>query len=281
MIQQSHREELLVLGKELLRLQADVRNLEVREKGSNGPVTKADLFADAWLKDFLPKILNVPVFSEEDHPFENSQDSFWLIDPIDGTKEFVAGGTDFCVCAVLFQGIEPTFSFIYSPAHSEIYWAKKGEGAFRWKRIAANNTAGNSEESSEESTVVQIFSDSKKLTGLSEAVLLVSKSHPSKKVTDFVDRLEIRNRVPMGSALKFCRIAEGNGDLNFRFSTTWDWDLAPGYLIVKESGGDVMPLTADALEFCDLSRKVGPFAAVSGSAKQLFQSRWAEIQSDY
>ncbi len=273
MIQQNHREELLVLGKELLRLQGDVRNLEVREKGSNGPVTKADLYADAWLKEFLPKILNVPVFSEEDHPFENSQDSFWLIDPIDGTKEFVAGGTDFCVCAVLFQGIDPTFSFIYSPAHSEIYWAKKGEGAFRWKE----NTA----EKNQENSVVQIFSNARRLTQLKEATLLVSKSHPSKKVTDFVDRLEIQNRVPMGSALKFCRIAEGNGDLNFRFSTTWDWDLAPGYLIVKESGGDVLPLMADALEFCDSSRKVGPFAAVSGSAKQLFQTRWAEIQSDY
>lgn len=265
MMKENHIQELLVLGQELLLLQSDLPNLEVREKGSNGPVTKADLFADRWLKNFLPKVIDIPVFSEEDHPFETETESFWLIDPIDGTKEFVAGGNDFCVCAVLFHGDQPEFSLIYSPSHSEVFWAKRGEGAFRWKK----------------NTTEQIFSDNRKLTQLTDAILLVSKSHPSKKVLDFVDQLDIQQRVPMGSALKFCRIAEGMGDLNFRFSTTWDWDLAPGYLLVKESGGDVMPLMSDVLDFCGPSRKVGPFAAVSGSAKQLFQSRLAEIRSDY
>jgi 3'(2'), 5'-bisphosphate nucleotidase len=262
MIEQQQFDAFGELGKELMSLQQDIPGLNVRQKGENGPVSAADLRADQWLKEFLPGLQDVPVYSEEDHPFVTSSGPFWLIDPIDGTKEFIAGGKDYCVCAALFEGAIPKISLIYLPAFRELFWATEGGGAFRW------NQKGKA----------QIHSDQTKLNHLREAKMLISRSHPSKRVLEFVNKLEIENSEPMGSAMKFCRIAEGAGDLNFRFSPTWDWDLAPGYLLVKESGGEVFPLLTDSLIFCDPSRKVAPFAAVSGSARKLFSSKLAEIQ---
>ncbi len=262
MIELAHFDAFLELGQEINALQQDVPGLNVRQKGDNGPVSAADLRADEWLKNFLPSLRDVPVYSEEDHPFETTSGPFWLIDPIDGTKEYIAGGKDFCVCAALFEGVTSKISVIYLPRYQQLFWAIEGGGAFRWDRDGKK----------------QIFSDQTKLNHLRDAKMLVSRSNPSKRVQEFVDKLQIQNTEPMGSAMKFCRIAEGEGDLNFRFSPTWDWDLAPGYLLVRESGGDVFPLLTESLIFCDPSRKVAPFAAVSGRAKMLFASKLAEIQ---
>jgi 3'(2'), 5'-bisphosphate nucleotidase len=256
---QGQFELLLDLGTVLLKMQKDLINLEVREKPeAGGPVSKADLYADAWLKEFLPTLLPGDCYSEEDHPFEIDKEnsSFWLIDPIDGTKDFISGGEDFCVCGVFFKKAIPQMSIIYAPAFSEVFWAKIGEGANLWNP----------------NSMKKIYSTDRKVASLRQAIVLESKSNPIKKTQEYMQKLDLINRVSMGSALKFCRIAEGKGDVSFRFSRSWDWDVAPGHLILKESGGELLPLLgAEAIEYCTESRKVVPFAAVSGSARNLVE----------
>jgi 3'(2'), 5'-bisphosphate nucleotidase len=238
------------LGDFILHLQKDISKLETKKKEGGSPVSSADLEADRRLKILLPQLVSAPVFSEEDHPYDLGEGDFWVIDPIDGTKDFLSGGKDFCVCAVFFKNTQPSISIIYAPAHGELYWAKKNAGAFLVTKQFEK----------------RIFSNQRKVENLSDSILLESRSHPDARTILLKEKSGIEKFLKMGSALKFCKIAAGEGDLSFRFTPSWDWDVAPGHLILSESGGDILALDpAKEIIYNSSVRKVHPFVAASGS----------------
>jgi 3'(2'), 5'-bisphosphate nucleotidase len=196
----------------------------VEKKGDQSPVTAADHAAHTIIMQGLghwdPAI---PIISEEgaiaDAATRASWHRFWLVDPLDGTKEFIQRNGEFTVNIALIDRGVPVLGVIYAPAMDLLYYAGEGLGA--WKRAGAD-------------TPERIYSDPP-LPGHALRVA-ESRSHPSKELEEYLATLPVKERVPAGSSLKFCRVAEGAADLYPRLGPTMEWDVAAGDCIFRNSG---------------------------------------------
>lgn len=199
----------------------------VEEKGDHGddtsPVTDADLASNQHIVKHL-KVLdpNVPIVSEElnlaDYDARKQWRRFWLVDPLDGTKEFIKGSDEFTVNIALIENREPTLGVIYVPAKDLLYYAEKGCGS--WKQEGRN-------------APVQIFSS---VPDLSRGLIVVeSRSHPSAALENYLKDLPVNERIFAGSSLKFCLVAEGVADIYPRLGPTMEWDVAAGDCIYRNS----------------------------------------------
>ncbi len=212
-------------GKLTLKYRRDPR---VAEKGDHGgatsPVTDADLASNQYIVEHLTALdPRIPIITEEsksaDYSTRENWRRFWLVDPLDGTKEFVKGSDEFTVNIALIDDLEPVLGVIYVPAQEVLYYAEKGRGS--WKQKAG-------------ASPVQIFSSTPDLgKGLT---LVESKSHPSPELEDYLKDLPVRERVSAGSSLKFCLVAEGLADIYPRMGPTMEWDVAAGDCIYRNSG---------------------------------------------
>jgi 3'(2'), 5'-bisphosphate nucleotidase len=199
---------------------------EVKTDGS--PVTEADRAAHevivTALAGFTP---GVPVVSEEaDAPaFDERRHwtRFWLVDPIDGTKEFIAANGEFTVNIALIENGEPVLGVVAAPALETLYAAGVGFGS--WKHMGSAPSAR-----------VAAGPPSAGVTRVVE-----SRSHPTPRLESFIATLGPVERIPMGSSLKFCLVAEGNADVYPRFGRTMEWDVAAGDCIFRNSGLDGRP----------------------------------------
>lgn len=199
----------------------------IAEKGDHAddtsPVTAADLEANEYivqhLKDLDPQI---PIISEEsksiDYGLRRHWRRFWLVDPLDGTKEFVRGSDEFTVNIALIEEREPTLGVIYIPAAGTLYYAEKGRGS--WKQVMGRSAT-------------RIFSH---VPDLGKGITVVeSKSHPSPDLENYLKDLPVSQRVAAGSSLKFCLVAEGIADIYPRMNPTMEWDVAAGDCIYRNS----------------------------------------------
>lgn len=205
-------------------------------KSDDSPVTLADLASHHVICDGLRRLTpNISVVSEEDEAslvHRVPKGEFWLIDPLDGTKEFLARNGEFTVnIALIVQG-EPVWGVVYVPVLGQMYWGGRTHGAFRQvgqeiKQIyvAAPVTAGG------------------------QYRVVASKSHLNKETTDFIARLGTVDCVQAGSSLKFCRIAEGNADVYPRFAPTCEWDTAAAQAVVEGAGGSVHEVDGSRLRY--------------------------------
>jgi 3'(2'), 5'-bisphosphate nucleotidase len=201
---------------------------EVAEKGDHGadtsPVTDADLASNRYIAEHLADLApEIPVISEEatlpDYETRKQWRRFWLVDPLDGTKEFVNGSDEFTVNIALIEDLEPVLGVIYIPAKDLLYYAEKGSGS--WKRDGDNPP-------------VRIFSS---VPDLSKGLTVVeSKSHPSAELENYLKDFPVRERITAGSSLKFCLVAEGLADIYPRLNPTMEWDVAAGDAIYRNSG---------------------------------------------
>lgn len=199
----------------------------IADKGDHGadtsPVTVADLESNRCITQRLQaRYPEIPLISEESaasgYETRKGWRRFWLVDPLDGTKEFLAGSDEFTVNIALVEDGEPTFGTIYVPAKDVLYHAEKGCGS--WKRAAGEAD-------------VRIFSTS---PDLSEGITVVeSKSHPSPELENYLKDLPVKKRVTAGSSLKFCLVAEGLADIYPRLNPTMEWDVAAGDCIYRNS----------------------------------------------
>ena len=196
----------------------------VATKRDSSPVTDADLESNEYITTQL-KALNpeIPIISEEsrlaDYQTRRNWRRFWLVDPLDGTKEFVRGSDEFTVNIALVDDLAPVLGVIYLPARDLLYYATDRRGS--WKRIGARPP-------------VQIFS---KVPDLSKGLTVIeSKSHPSEELERYLRNLPIKERATAGSSLKFCLVAEGVADIYPRMSPTMEWDVAAGDCIYRNSG---------------------------------------------
>jgi 3'(2'), 5'-bisphosphate nucleotidase len=198
---------------------------EVREKEDRSPVTLADEVAHRILVDGLHRIDPAsPVVSEEaDAPaFETRRAwrRFWLVDPLDGTKEFIKRRAEFTVNVALIQDGEPVLGVLLAPALDLLYWAVKGEGAWREDQAGSQRIYSSAPEPGTPLTVVE------------------SLSHPSPDLEEYLRTIPVARRVKAGSSLKFCWVAEGRADVYPRLGPTMEWDVAAGDCIYRQSGRD-------------------------------------------
>ncbi len=197
-------------------------------KADSSPVTAADRLSHKVLVDYLALTSSFPVLSEEgkDVPYEVRRhwETFWLLDPLDGTKEFISRNGEFTVNAALIRRGLPVMGAIYAPVKDLLYTAIKGGGAYR---TAHGET-------------VRLPVDHRR----KGCVVAGSRSHASREFDEYVQALRARHDdlvfLSAGSSLKFCLVAEGAADLYPRLGTTMEWDTAAGQLIVEEAGGRVV-----------------------------------------
>jgi 3'(2'), 5'-bisphosphate nucleotidase len=209
--------------------------MATRLKADQTPVTAADEAADRVIAQGLARILpDIAVVSEEgSHPAAALGATFALVDPLDGTKEYVAGRGEYTVNLALVTDGAPIAGFIAAPALGLIYRGIVGHGA---ERLALDPAVA----------PVAIRSRRAPASGL---VAAVSRSHLDADSEAFLARLSIRERISCGSALKLCRIAEGVADVYPRLSPTSEWDTAAGHAIVAAAGGTVMTPSGATLRY--------------------------------
>jgi len=213
-------------GRATMRYYDAPASQEVREKDDRSPVTLADEVAHGILVEGLRRLEpSVPVVSEEaaadDFETRRTWRRFWLVDPLDGTKEFIKRRAEFTVNVALIEDGEPVFGVVEAPALDLVYWAVKGGGAWREEKGApAERIYSTAPAPGTPLTVVE------------------SLSHPSQELEDYLKTIPVARRVKAGSSLKFCWVAEGRADIYPRLGPTMEWDVAAGDCVYRQSGRD-------------------------------------------
>ncbi|PIB23013.1 3'(2'),5'-bisphosphate nucleotidase CysQ [Maribacter sp. 4G9] len=211
-------------------------NFSSELKQNNSPLTEADLAANRIINEYLERT-NIPIISEENKNLDFSErknwDTCWIVDPLDGTKEFIKRNGEFTVNIALCHFGKPILGVIYVPVSRELYYANVNEGA-AFKSILNESHMFSKELYRDED---RIFSNK-----LDEEVVRVvgSRSHMNQDTQEFISKLknDVKNVeiVSKGSSLKFCLVAEGKADVYPRFAPTMEWDTAAGHAICNATG---------------------------------------------
>ncbi|MDZ7807785.1 MAG: 3'(2'),5'-bisphosphate nucleotidase CysQ [Gracilimonas sp.] len=211
-------------------------DVEVIKKEDDSPLTKADLAAHHIIVDALKEIdPDTPVISEEsgipDYEERKNWDEFWLVDPLDGTKEFIKKNGEFTVNIALIKGDKPVLGVVYVPAFDVMYYG--------------DDTIGSYKREGEKKAVKLEIQIPLKIIG--PARIVVSRSHgddsTQKKLAEL--DIEVSEEVPSGSSIKFCLVAEGKADLYPRLGPTMEWDTAAADAVYRysiKSGEKYSPL---------------------------------------
>jgi 3'(2'), 5'-bisphosphate nucleotidase len=206
----------------------------VQTKADGSPLTEADLIAhETLVAGFSQLTADIPVVSEEHdenilHASQQWQ-RFWLIDPLDGTREFIRRNDNFVVNIALMEKQKPIFGLIYAPVTQIAYYAMQGQGAFKQQQGKRQTISAGSERQK----------------------IIVAAGHYYKieKFQNMLQGLGEFEIMSVGSALKFCLIAEGKADLYPRVGKSYEWDTAAGQVIVEEAGGLVIDFAGNPLTY--------------------------------
>ena len=224
---------------------------EVYKKEDKSPLTEADMAAHntiiAGLKSLTPEL---PTLSEEAAEIGFSErsawDTYWLIDPLDGTREFVNRNGEFTVNIALIQNNQPVLGVVYAPALKGMYFASKNNGAY--KRDATG-------------TVTRINA---RIPADRPITVAGSRSHANQKLTDYLAKIGEHKLISMGSALKACLVAEGAADIYPRFGPTSEWDTAAAQCIVEEAGGALTTMDLEPMRYNTKESLLNPSFFVFG-----------------
>lgn len=217
------------------RIMTHYGRAEVDLKDDRSPVTEADREADRVLVSVLAEIApGIPVISEESSPRIDIDPTapFFLVDPLDGTREFINNRTEFTVNVALIADRSPLFGAVYAPAASALY-ITPGEG-----RACKTHLDADAPYPGYDALALEpIASRAVPATGMTAAV---SRSHLDPDTQAFLDARGITDTFASGSSLKFCCIAEGKADIYPRFGRTMEWDIAAGHAVLAAAGGAVL-----------------------------------------
>lgn len=213
----------------------DSETLHVDTKSDSSPVTEADLAAHRVLVSGLNQIDQaIPIVSEEDPAslaIPQSHSTYWLIDPLDGTKEFIKRNGEFTCNLALIEHSRPTLGFVSVPADGRVFFGGKALGAFVSTGARDRRT-------------IQCQRPAKPLR------VVASKSHLSPETSDYLDQLNTElTMVSVGSSLKFLLLAEGKADLYPRLGPTSEWDTAAAHAVLEGAGGSIKQLDGSPLEY--------------------------------
>jgi 3'(2'), 5'-bisphosphate nucleotidase len=224
-------------------------------KFDQSPVSEADeRIEDFLMRELARELPGVPSIAEEAAARGETpphSDAFLLIDPIDGTREFIGRSPEFTVNLALIDKLQPVAGAIYAPAGARVWFA--GAQGFTTKAAAGGTMPAPQDWSA-------LGVRRRPAGGLTA---LLSKSHLDEKTVALLDSLPIRERRPMGSSLKFCVIAQGRADIYPRFGRTMEWDTAAGDAILRAAGGAVLTPAGEPLGYgkADDFYRNGPFIA--------------------
>ncbi len=214
-------------GNEILHIY-NHEDFGVEIKSDQSPLTKADKASNAIICEGLEKLtLIFPIISEENkevtYEERKNWQRCWLVDPLDGTKEFIKRNGDFTVNIALVENGQIVLGVVGIPFHNEIYWAVEGEGAFLVKN------------GKEEKIAVASFNSTD--PGLK---IVASRSHLNQETQDFISNFNKPELVSKGSALKFLLLAKGEAHIYPRIAPTMEWDTAAAQIILEEAGGKLI-----------------------------------------
>jgi 3'(2'), 5'-bisphosphate nucleotidase len=209
---------------------------DVYEKNDASPLTEADKTSHNIIMNYLDKT-NIPVLSEEGKsiPYENRKNwqQIWIVDPLDGTKEFIKKNGEFTINIALIENQKPVLGVIYVPVLQTLYFGTKLTGAYKAEQINSYD------ESAIETKKIKLpIQENRPYT------VVASRSHLSPETSTYIAEVEKNygniETLSRGSSLKLCMIAEGKADEYPRFAPTMEWDTAAGQAIIEASGGEVI-----------------------------------------
>ncbi len=210
-------------------------DFKVNYKADDSPITAADTAAHEIISHGLRNISrDIPILSEEgkDLPWEERKHwrRFWLVDPIDGTKDFTQRTGEFTVNIAMIEDGQPVMGVVTAPALKEAYWGVVGEGAHRRDRTGKVHRIRVAEPKNVKRVVA-------------------SKNHLNPETRAFIEKLGEHELVQAGSSLKFCRIAEGHADIYPRMGPTCEWDTGAAQAVLEAAGGQVLTLDGRPLKY--------------------------------
>lgn len=230
----------LEAGKEILKIYHS-NDFEVELKGDNSPLTKADIASHHVIMSHL-KATNIPVLSEEGKsiPYQDRKDwnQLWIVDPIDGTKEFIKRNGEFTVNIALIENQKTVIGVIFVPVSGELYFSTQDMGAYK---VTVNLEDYAIEDLISQGSKLPLERTDKTFT------VVASRSHMSAETEDYVSTMRQKhgavNLISKGSSLKLCMVAEGQADCYPRFAPTMEWDTAAGQAICEHAGFQVIDWT--------------------------------------
>ena len=217
-------------------LEVYASDFTVQNKDDESPLTLADLASHRCLVEELESLTpDIPIISEEsglpEFATRSSWSRYWLIDPLDGTKEFVNRNDEFTVNVALIVDHRPALGVVHVPVRNRTYVGCEGVGSEVRDGDASPRTISVAE------------------AGRSPVRVVGSRSHRGKSLDAFLDKLGDYDMVPMGSSLKFCVVAEGGADVYPRLGPTSEWDTAAAQAVVEQAGGAVLELDGSPLSY--------------------------------
>ncbi|MEM9847909.1 MAG: 3'(2'),5'-bisphosphate nucleotidase CysQ [Bacteroidota bacterium] len=229
----------------------------VEQKSDNSPLTRADRDANQVICDGLEALsVKYPIISEENKaiPYAERKDFeyAWLVDPLDGTKEFIKRNGEFTVNIALIHNNSIVLGAVYTPVSDDLYWAVKGEGAYL--------------EKDGKSTKLSANHFSLKDHGLG---VVCSRSHLNEATQAFVDGLNEPTRVPKGSSLKFLILAQGGAHVYPRLAPTMEWDTGAAQIVLEEAGGKVIAQDTKAPLQYNKENLLNPYFIAYGAVSEV------------
>lgn len=236
----------LCAGKEILSIYDDPdSDFEIERKADNSPLTIADRKAHEAIARIL-KDTPYPLLSEEGKHLPYAErsgwDSLWIVDPLDGTKEFIKRNGEFTVNIAWVRRSVPVMGVIYLPVKKELYFADETLGAYKLSDVTARNGA----------SLEELMAAAVRLPGADTHdgfVIVASRSHLSPETEDYINQMKNTHSnvtlVSSGSSIKICLVAEGKADVYPRFAPTMEWDTAAGHAIARAAGMEVYQVGKD------------------------------------
>lgn len=225
---------MLKAGTEIQKIFNSDGSKPIEFKGDNSPLSKADLFAHELITERLANLTpEIDVISEESYQSDAviRKRPFWLLDPLDGTKEFLRGSHEFTINLALIVKNETRFGYVSVPAEQSLYWGGRGFGSYKLD-LDSKTTRINCQVNDGQLRV------------------LTTSSHMNPENNLFLNKIKHEKTViPMGSSLKFVKIAEGYADLYPRIGPTKEWDTAAAHAVLEGAGGVVLDLNGKSLRY--------------------------------
>ena len=219
-------------GQESIDLYAKGLKIEIKEDGS--PVSNGDLRCNDLITSKILKLTpNIPIVSEEtvDLKIKNKEKIFWLIDPIDGTKEYIAGKEEYTLNAALIINKVPNIGLVGAPRKKKLFYSYGANDSY----LIENNK--------------KIKNDCSKKTSKGEVVALASSSSPSEEIMKVLKKYNVTSVVKMASSYKFCEIANGEYDIYAAKERANEWDYAAGHAVAEHAGAIIKTLNGSTFDY--------------------------------
>lgn len=229
------------------------QGFSIEEKNDSTPLTEADLAAHEAIESGLQALTpEIPILSEESEPVNFAEranwDRYWLVDPLDGTREFINRNGEFTVNIALIENHESILGVVYAPVVGSLYYAARGLGAYKRNGL-------------EEPERIRVREKAR-----DRIIIAGSRSHPTPAFREFVSHLNNYEIISMGSALKSCLVAEGKADIYARLGPTSEWDTAAAQCIVEEAGGRMTDTSLQPLRYNTKDELLNPHFIVFGDS---------------